>query len=44
MFRVRKRSVACQTAADCADFGRGYTCDDVDHAGVVGKVNVCRAP
>lgn len=37
-------AVACQTAADCVDFGRGYTCDDVDHVGVVGKVNVCRAP
>lgn len=37
-------AVSCTQPADCASFGRGFTCDNVDHVGIAGQALVCRVP
>src|SRR5512135_3260772 len=37
-------AVACTQPADCSGFGRGFTCDNVDHVGIAGQALVCRVP
>jgi hypothetical protein len=37
-------AVSCATPADCAAFGRAFTCDATNHLGVGGDTLVCRVP
>ena len=37
-------AVGCGQPADCAAFGRGFTCDATDRVGAPGQALVCRVP
>ena len=37
-------AVSCTQPADCASFGRGFTCAALDHIGLGGQALVCRVP